>query len=217
MNKKPIHSAISTVLCTLHKTKGWLELEANATEPMERMLYIPTVIADLRGAARYVLATEGDHTAAALLMMAAVYLKQLHQSTAFPGFALEMMTDLDELIHGYTELEAEWPPRQIIRSLGIGDEDESEDADDSLIASDGLCPVCGTHDGRYMNLGPEHILFCEDCKTAWHGGSNLYATWRDEDFATWKHNEEELKEYRIVNPVHRRKDAERPRQKGGKQ
>ena len=87
------------MLRTLNSVENWLELEAQTSEPMDRTLSIPTVISDLRGAARYVLATEGDHTAAALLMMAAVYLKQSQESTGFPGLVFEMIADLDELIY----------------------------------------------------------------------------------------------------------------------
>ena len=114
MNKKPIHSAISAVLRTLNSVRCWMELDTQTSEPMDQTLNILTVISDLRGAARYVLATEGDHTAAALLMMTAVYLKQLQESTGlpdewgaggFPALVFEMMADLEELIYAPTDEE----------------------------------------------------------------------------------------------------------------
>ncbi len=93
------NTAIDFVLSTLNNAEYWLELEAQTPEPLDRTLNIPTVIADLRGAARYVMKAEDNAIAAALLMMTAVYLKQMIELKGNDGFIGEMVNDLHCLIH----------------------------------------------------------------------------------------------------------------------
>lgn len=77
----------------------------------------------------------------------------------------------------------------------------------------GECPECGRNDG-YLNAGRTHVFFCDEHKTRWTVGSNLFSSWRDE-------TEEEQREawdsrglefYREVEPVHDYATIERLRE-----
>jgi hypothetical protein len=184
-----LHPSVNQVLRKLRQAEYWLELEAQTSEPLERTLNFPTVIADLRGAARYVMATEGNATAAALLMMTAIHIKQVKESTGNPGFPAELVNEISLLINEPDQT----PPGKA-------------KTEDSEHAHFGLCPECG-NEGAYMNIGPEHIFICDECHTSWSVGANLFDSWRDEDETVWAANKEKLEGYRKVKPVYYRKDA----------
>jgi hypothetical protein len=66
----------------------------------------------------------------------------------------------------------------------------------------GGCPRCGGDDG-FINVRRAHFFLCEQHKTAWVIGANVFSSWRDEDEATWEKNARMLKEhYTEVEPVH---------------
>jgi hypothetical protein len=43
----------------------------------------------------------------------------------------------------------------------------------------GGCPKCGGTDG-FTNVGRSHWCYCQDHKTRWCIGANLFSNWRDE-------------------------------------
>ncbi len=65
----------------------------------------------------------------------------------------------------------------------------------------GGCPHCGGNDG-YMNVGSEHWFRCDEHRTNWKAGSNLFSGWRNEDETIWRENEYRLAEYQTVEPIY---------------
>ena len=64
----------------------------------------------------------------------------------------------------------------------------------------GGCPECGGTHGSY-NIGQEHWFVCEDHKTKWWIGSNLFSSWREESEEVWRRNNEKLTAYVPVVPL----------------
>lgn len=73
----------------------------------------------------------------------------------------------------------------------------------TLIPDDnfGLCPTCHKTDGC-ANVGKSHVFYCQEHKTCWWGGSNIFSSWRDqtkeEQRRIW--NEIGLDEFSDVEP-----------------
>lgn len=65
----------------------------------------------------------------------------------------------------------------------------------------GGCPQCGGDNG-YLNVGGNHWFVCNEHKTRWCVGWNLFSSWKDEDEACWAKNAEHLKEYADVKPIY---------------
>jgi hypothetical protein len=63
----------------------------------------------------------------------------------------------------------------------------------------GACPECHS-DGEMLNIGRGHWFVCDEHRTRWFIGSNLFSSWRDEDETIWRANHERLKDYRDVDP-----------------
>lgn len=63
----------------------------------------------------------------------------------------------------------------------------------------GGCPVCGKNDG-YLNVGRCHWFMCDEHKTKWLRGANLFSSWRHETEADWEKNHERIKGYKEVTP-----------------
>jgi len=61
----------------------------------------------------------------------------------------------------------------------------------------GACPVCGESDGC-LNLGRDHWFYCDQHRTRWWIGSNLFSGWRDEDEETRAWAAEKAGAFRIV-------------------
>ena len=61
----------------------------------------------------------------------------------------------------------------------------------------GTCPECHETSG-YLNVHKTHWFFCEEHKTVWGGGYNLFSSWQDETEADWQANAEKLSDYREV-------------------
>jgi hypothetical protein len=55
----------------------------------------------------------------------------------------------------------------------------------------GLCPKCHKSDG-YINVGRNHWGLCEEHRTKWCIGSNLFSSWRDE------HEAEQRRQYNAL-------------------
>ena len=65
----------------------------------------------------------------------------------------------------------------------------------------GGCPYCGDTSG-YLNVGRGHIFVCDEHKTAWPIGSNLFSSWREENEEIWENNKNLLdREYKFVEPL----------------
>jgi hypothetical protein len=58
----------------------------------------------------------------------------------------------------------------------------------------GGCPQCGGTHGC-MNIGRDHWFVCDDHKTKWLVGSNLFSSWREENEETWRQNAQRLADY----------------------
>jgi len=65
----------------------------------------------------------------------------------------------------------------------------------------GNCPVCGYEADEWLNVGRTHWLVCNEHKTKWTIGSNLFSSWHDETEQDWLRNQTRLAEYRGVVPV----------------
>lgn len=63
----------------------------------------------------------------------------------------------------------------------------------------GDCPECGRNDG-YLNVGQAHWFLCDEHKTKWCIGSNLFSTWQGETEETWLRNADKLAGYQEVEP-----------------
>jgi hypothetical protein len=71
----------------------------------------------------------------------------------------------------------------------------------------GGCPKCGKNDGL-LNLGDSHYFFCEEHKTSWHYGSNIFSCWRQETDVDWDANFEYLIGFAEVTPLFPPPDGE---------
>jgi hypothetical protein len=43
----------------------------------------------------------------------------------------------------------------------------------------GVCPKCGEVDD-YINIGRGHWFYCQEHKTKWWGGENIFSSWREQ-------------------------------------
>ena len=64
----------------------------------------------------------------------------------------------------------------------------------------GGCPECGKTDG-YVNIGRNHWFVCDQHKTKWCAGSNLFSSWKDETEEEQRRLFEPVADYQIVEPV----------------
>lgn len=80
------------------------------------------------------------------------------------------------------------------------DEEESVEKENKVIDYFGGCPECGGNDG-YLNIGRGHWFICHEHKTAWHIGSNLFSSWKEESEEEWKRNAELISDYKEVKPI----------------
>ena len=64
----------------------------------------------------------------------------------------------------------------------------------------GAC-YCG-NGGKYFNVNRTHWFYCDDCKTMWCIGSNLFSGWRSESEKIWEDNKEKYKNYKEIKPVY---------------
>ena len=76
----------------------------------------------------------------------------------------------------------------------------------------GGCPECGGDDGC-LNVGRNHWFKCDEHKTTWWVGSNLFSFWREETEADWQLNADRLDGHRIVKPIYAEPTEEERRER----
>ncbi len=54
------------------------------------------------------------------------------------------------------------------------------------------------HEVRLFNIGRDHFVVCDSCRTYMHVGSNLMSSWRREDKALWRRNSDSVEGYELV-------------------
>lgn len=64
----------------------------------------------------------------------------------------------------------------------------------------GGCPECGKSHG-YFNIGRTHFFHCDDHKTMWPIGCNLFSSWKNETDEIWRENWKKFAKYREVDPL----------------
>jgi hypothetical protein len=64
----------------------------------------------------------------------------------------------------------------------------------------GGCPQCGRNDGCF-NVRQNHWFVCDEHRTKWCAGFNLFSSWQDEDECCWETNAQRLAEYSEVKPI----------------
>jgi hypothetical protein len=64
----------------------------------------------------------------------------------------------------------------------------------------GGCPLCGRTDG-YMNIRAAHWFVCDNHRTRWFIGTNLFSSWKDETEADWERSRQKLESYTEVKPI----------------
>lgn len=70
----------------------------------------------------------------------------------------------------------------------------------------GGCPECGKNDG-YSNIGRVHWCQCDEHKTKWRIGENLFSCWQEETEEDWARESARLALYRIVEPIHAERET----------
>lgn len=65
---------------------------------------------------------------------------------------------------------------------------------------DGLCPDC-LQPGYVRNIRQDNWAYCDEHKTKWLIGGNVYTDWQEETEAIWKENAAYLSELREVEPT----------------
>ncbi|MER2625930.1 MAG: hypothetical protein ABTS22_18585 [Accumulibacter sp.] len=88
----------------------------------------------------------------------------------------------------------EFRPKTPLRIQVLGD--EYEITDDLYF---GGCPVC-KKSGYFLNVERDHWCVCDEHKTCWSIGSNLFSNWMNEDWATWQRNNAKLLTCTVVDP-----------------
>ena len=59
----------------------------------------------------------------------------------------------------------------------------------------GHCPIM-EHENYVLNIFKNHWMYCEQCKTRWLVGSNLFGSWRHETEEIWKNNFRKIKSFK---------------------
>ena len=65
---------------------------------------------------------------------------------------------------------------------------------------EGACPKCGDTSGC-LNIGRAHWFRCDEHRTKWYVGENMYSGWREETEEEWRANRDRLAYYREVKPL----------------
>jgi hypothetical protein len=63
----------------------------------------------------------------------------------------------------------------------------------------GGCPLCGRTDG-YINMAA-HWFVCDNHRTRWFIGTNLFSSWKNETEADWERGRQKLESYAEVEPI----------------
>ena len=54
------------------------------------------------------------------------------------------------------------------------------------------------HETRLFNIGRNHFVACDKCRTWMWAGNNVFSDWRYENEGLWQKNRESIKDYREV-------------------
>jgi hypothetical protein len=54
------------------------------------------------------------------------------------------------------------------------------------------------HPTRLFNIGRDHFVACDTCRTYVHVGSKLMSSWKWENESIWQRNEERLEGYTML-------------------
>jgi hypothetical protein len=54
------------------------------------------------------------------------------------------------------------------------------------------------HRTRLFNIGRDHYVACDTCRTYIHVGANLMGWWRQENDAIWKRNSDKVQGYTLL-------------------
>ena len=54
------------------------------------------------------------------------------------------------------------------------------------------------HEVQLLNIGRDHFVACDCCRTYMHVGSNLMSSWRQEDTSVWRRNSHSVEGYGLV-------------------
>ncbi|MFH1233367.1 MAG: hypothetical protein V1649_01810 [Patescibacteria group bacterium] len=60
---------------------------------------------------------------------------------------------------------------------------------------------CG-NEGSCFNVYKNHWFRCDDCKTVWWIGQNLFSTWQYENEEIWQKDIEKYNYYNVIEPVY---------------
>jgi hypothetical protein len=55
------------------------------------------------------------------------------------------------------------------------------------------------HEVRLFNIGRDHFVACDNCRTYMYVGSNLMSNWRQEDETIWRANSDSVNGYELVD------------------
>jgi hypothetical protein len=70
----------------------------------------------------------------------------------------------------------------------------------NFILGESFCEVKCRHGHavRLFNIGREHFVACDKCRTYMHVGSNLMSNWRQEDDTIWRVNSDSVEGYELL-------------------
>lgn len=54
------------------------------------------------------------------------------------------------------------------------------------------------HEVRLFNINRGHWVACDECRTCTFIGSNLWSSWRSENEAIWRRNDDSVRGYRCI-------------------
>jgi hypothetical protein len=65
----------------------------------------------------------------------------------------------------------------------------------------GWCPQCRNNNG-YRNIGRDHWFVCDEHKTKWCVGANLFSSWKEQTEEDWQKTADLLNTYTEIKPVY---------------
>jgi hypothetical protein len=88
-----------------------------------------------------------------------------------------------------------------MKGFGVAEFGAEFTAKDNTVSYFGGCPECGSM-SCYMNVHREQWFVCDQHRTKWWGGMNIFSSWQYETAEQWARNAEQLADYREVEPVY---------------
>lgn len=65
----------------------------------------------------------------------------------------------------------------------------------------GACKKCHS-EGIHFNIERLNMVACENCKTQWEIGSNLFSGWKNETEDIWNENTRKYGDYEMIEPIY---------------